>query len=135
MDALGRTCARDDRSDCRNRSRLLFCWAAVWRLLFAAALVLARAALRLSTIQLMLAGVIAIMIGDRHEPAHVTMERTERLDISTGRGRLRFIAAGVGALGLGLEVLWTHLFAQVLHNSVYSFTAVIVVFLIAIASG
>ena len=82
----------------------------------------------------MLAGVIAIMIGDRHEPAHVTMERTERLDISTGRGRLRFVAAGVGALGLGLEVLWTHLFAQVLHNSVYSFTAVIVVFLIAIAS-
>ena len=83
----------------------------------------------------MLAGVIAIMIGDRHEPAHVTMERIERLDISTGRGRLRFVAAGVGALGLGLEVLWTHLFAQVLHNSVYSFTAVIVVFLIAIASG
>jgi len=83
----------------------------------------------------MLAGVIAIMIGDRHEPAHVTLERTERLDISTGRGRLRFVAAGVGALGLGLEVLWTHLFAQVLHNSVYSFTAVVVVFLIAIASG
>src|SRR6059058_2220502 len=83
----------------------------------------------------MLAGVIAIMIGDRHEPAHVTLERTERLDISTGRGRLRFVAAGVGALGLGLEVLWIHLFAQVLHNSVYSFTAVIVVFLIAIASG
>jgi spermidine synthase len=83
----------------------------------------------------MLAGVIAIMIGDRHEPAHVTLERRERLDISTGRGRLRFVAAGVGALGLGLEVLWTHLFAQVLHNSVYSFTAVVVVFLIAIASG
>ena len=83
----------------------------------------------------MLAGVIAIMIGDRHEPAHVTLERTERLDISTGRGRLRFVAAGVGALGLGLEVLWIHLFAQVLHNSVYSFTAVVVVFLIAIASG
>ena len=83
----------------------------------------------------MLAGVIAIMIGDRHEPAHVTLERTERLDISTGRGRLRFVAAGVGALGLGLEVLWIHLFAQVLHNSVYSFTAVVVVFLITIASG
>ena len=83
----------------------------------------------------MLAGVIAIMIGDRHKPAHVTLERTERLGISTGRGRLRFVAAGVGALGLGLEVLWIHLFAQVLHNSVYSFTAVIVVFLIAIASG
>src|SRR5207253_10710849 len=82
-----------------------------------------------------LAGGIAIKSVDRDERAHVTMETTERLDISTGRGRLRFVAAGVGALGLGLQVLWTHLFAQVLHNSVYSFTAVIVVFLIAIASG
>ena len=48
MDALGRTCARDDRSDCRNRSCLLFCWAGAWRRLCAAGLVSARAALRLS---------------------------------------------------------------------------------------
>src|SRR5437870_13079772 len=33
-------------------------------------------------------------------------------------GRLRLVAAGTGALGLGLEVLWTRLFAQVLHNLV-----------------
>ena len=32
-------------------------------------------------------------------------------------------------------MLWTHLFAQVLHNSVYSFTTVILVFLLAIATG
>ena len=51
------------------------------------------------------------------------------------RARLRLVAAGTGALGLGLEVLWTHLFAQVLHNSVYSFTTVILVFLLAIAAG
>ena len=51
------------------------------------------------------------------------------------RGRLRLIAAGTGALALALEVLWTHLFAQVLHNSVYSFTAIIVVFLVALALG
>jgi spermidine synthase len=41
----------------------------------------------------------------------------------------------VGALGLSLEVLWTRLFAQVLHNSVYSFTAITIVFLLAIALG
>jgi spermidine synthase len=48
---------------------------------------------------------------------------------------LRIVAAGAGALGLGLEVLWTRLFAQVLHNSVYSFTAVALVFLLALAAG
>src|SRR5262249_48843040 len=50
-------------------------------------------------------------------------------------GRLRCVAAGTGALGLGLEVLWTRLFAQVLHNSVYSFTAITIVFLVALALG
>jgi spermidine synthase len=45
------------------------------------------------------------------------------------------MAASTGALGLGLEVLWTRVFAQVLHNSVYSFTAVALVFLLAIAAG
>jgi len=50
-------------------------------------------------------------------------------------GRLRLVAAGTGALGLGLEVLWIRLFAQVLHNSVYSFTAIALVFLIALTLG
>jgi spermidine synthase len=50
-------------------------------------------------------------------------------------GRLRLVAAGAGALGLGLEVLWTRLFAQVLHNSVYSFTTITLVFLVALALG
>ena len=54
---------------------------------------------------------------------------------STQHGHLRLVAAGTGALGLGLEVLWTRLFAQVLHNSVYSFTAVALVFLLALAMG
>ena len=51
------------------------------------------------------------------------------------RARLRLVAAGAGALGLALEVLWTRLFAQVLHNSTYSFSAVALVFLIALAIG
>src|SRR5262249_15241242 len=49
--------------------------------------------------------------------------------------RLLFLAAGGGALGLALEVLWTRLFALVLHNSVYTFTAVALVFLVALALG
>jgi spermidine synthase len=49
--------------------------------------------------------------------------------------RLRVVAAGSGALALALEVVWTRLFSQVLHNSVYSFSAVALVFLLAIACG
>lgn len=54
---------------------------------------------------------------------------------SASLARLRTVAAGVGALGLGLEVLWTRLFAQVLHNSTYSFAAIAVTFLCALAAG
>ena len=45
------------------------------------------------------------------------------------------VAAGTGLLAIALEIFWTVLFAQVLHNSVYSFAAVSLVFLLAIAGG
>lgn len=67
------------------------------------------------------------------EPA--TRTPTRPVDESISVTRLRAVAAGAGALGLGLEVLWTRLFAQVLHNSVYSFSAVALVFLLAFAAG
>jgi spermidine synthase len=40
-----------------------------------------------------------------------------------------------GFLTLGLEVLWTRMFAQVLQNSVYTFAVVLTVFLVALALG
>jgi spermidine synthase len=83
----------------------------------------------------MAAGLIAIMIGDRQETTPVKKLPLRNETSSAQIGRLRLVAAGTGAIGLGLEVLWTHLFAQVLHNSVYSFTAIVLVFLLAIASG
>src|SRR5712692_120807 len=83
----------------------------------------------------LLAGSVAIAIGDHYERAYVTGSNTGRAVSPAQRRRLRFVAAGTGALGLGLEVFWTRLFAQVLHNSVYSFTAVALVFLLAIATG
>ncbi|TMA71962.1 MAG: hypothetical protein E6J72_21040, partial [Deltaproteobacteria bacterium] len=51
------------------------------------------------------------------------------------RARLYLVAAASGALGLGLEVLWVRFFAQVLHNSVYSFTAVTLVVVAGLALG
>ncbi len=40
-----------------------------------------------------------------------------------------------GFLALGLEVLWIRMFALVLHNSVYSFSVVLIIFIIALALG
>src|SRR5262249_17696085 len=81
----------------------------------------------------LLAGVLAILIGDH--PQRASTQGTGSVVSAARHGRLRLIAAGTGALGLGLEVLWTRLFAQVLHNSAYSFHAVALVFLLAIATG
>ena len=52
-----------------------------------------------------------------------------------GAGAVRTLAFFSGFLVLGLEVVWTRMFAQVLQNSVYSFTAILVTFLAALAIG
>src|SRR3989442_14804492 len=79
-----------------------------------------------------LAGLVALAVGDAGvaAPMHVASGLPALAPV-----RLRLVAAASGALGLGLEVLWTRLFAQVLHNSVYSFAAVSLVFLLALAPG
>lgn len=47
-----------------------------------------------------------------------------------------FILAALSGFGaLGLEVLWTLMFAQVLHNSVYSFALILFTFLLALGLG
>ena len=48
---------------------------------------------------------------------------------------LAIVACLSGAFALGLEVLWTRMFAQVLQNSVYTFSIILVVFLAALATG
>src|SRR5262245_18718520 len=92
-----------------------------------------RASYSLAASVSILAGLTALSIGDREQQA--SSPATTIPWTGKGCGRLRLVAAGTGALGLGLEVLWTRLFAQVLHNSVYSFTAIILVFLVALALG
>src|SRR5439155_1385762 len=79
-----------------------------------------------------LTGVVALAVGDAGAAAP-RLAASARPSLAPAR--LRLVAAGSGALGLGLEVLWTRLFAQVLHNSVYSFAAVGLVFLLALAAG
>src|SRR2546425_6900647 len=70
-----------------------------------------------------LAGVGALALSMRQQEACPAGMSSSIFVSATRVGRLRMVAASTGALGLGLEVLWTRLFAQVLHNSVYSFTA------------
>jgi spermidine synthase len=98
-----------------------------------------------------LAGIVALAVaGIAHDtesisrvgatgrsPLHRQMlrESTTAGEGTVTRHRLRIVAAGAGALGLALEVLWTRLFTQVLHNSVYSFSAIALVFLVALALG
>lgn len=48
---------------------------------------------------------------------------------------LRALAFWSGFAALGLEVLWTQMFTQVLQNSVYTFACILVTFLVALALG
>jgi spermidine synthase len=78
-----------------------------------------------------LAGLVALSIGDAARvPA--TVDAPPRVRPSR---MLWLVALGTGGLGMGLEIMWVMLFAQVLHNSVYSFAAVSLVFILALAAG
>ncbi len=48
---------------------------------------------------------------------------------------VQLIAFMTGFCALGVEILWTRLFAQVLQNSVYTYALVLTVFLLALALG
>ncbi len=54
---------------------------------------------------------------------------------SIPRSLMITLAFTTGLLALSAEILWTRMFAQVLQNSVYSFSAILVTFLIALGAG
>ena len=70
--------------------------------------------------------------------ARVSRKQPQADAVADAPGPAWLIAAVAGLSGvfaLGLEVLWTRMFAQVLQNSVYTFSTVLVVFLAALATG
>lgn len=67
------------------------------------------------------------------EAGSVRGAQAQGLGIS--EGSIRTLAFLSGCCALGLEVLWTRMFAQVLHNSVYSFAAILIAFLVALGAG
>ena len=68
-------------------------------------------------------------------PAPALTERAGGGPSQLGGRLVAFLAFFSGFGTLALEVLWTRLLAQVLNNSVYAFTAIIVTFLAALAAG
>ncbi len=72
---------------------------------------------------------------DADGPADAAADTHADADAPPGPGAIRALAFLSGFLVLGLEVLWTRMFAQVLQNSVYSFTVILVTFLAALALG
>jgi spermidine synthase len=54
---------------------------------------------------------------------------------AAGDGLVALLAVASGFLTLAAETLWTRMFSQVLQNSVYSFSAILVVFLLALGLG
>lgn len=55
--------------------------------------------------------------------------------VSLSNPKLVVAAVSSGALALASEVLWTRMFQQVLQNSVYTFSTILVIFLAALATG
>ncbi len=71
---------------------------------------------------------------ERPEPAAVPEPSESDISPPSQRGLL-ILAFLSGFAALSAEVLWTRMFAQVLHNSVYSFAIILVTFLTALALG
>jgi spermidine synthase len=84
-------------------------------------------------------GALALGRASRPEPEAVAPAPDEAESVAgspaLGATTVLLIAAVSGFCILALEVLWTRMFAQVLHNSVYSFTLILIVFLAALAFG
>ncbi|MEM7284498.1 MAG: fused MFS/spermidine synthase, partial [Pseudomonadota bacterium] len=68
-------------------------------------------------------------------PTTVSSEKEWRDSDLLSKPQLIVAAFGSGALAIAMEVLWTRMFQQVLQNSVYTFSIILVTFLLALATG
>ena len=71
----------------------------------------------------------------KHHNKNATQAANAPSTIGLSPKQFTLLAFFSGLLALSAEVLWTQMFAQVLQNSVYSFAAILVVFLIALGVG
>ncbi len=85
-------------------------------------------------------GILAILLSRTHQ-ARAAFENNglDKKVVVPGKvlsmKALQCLALLSGIVTIGLQVLWTRMFAQVLQNSVYTFSAILVVFLLCLAAG
>jgi spermidine synthase len=86
-------------------------------------------------------GLLAVMVGKSVGTSSLPQEDVsppQEIQISQGApgtGLLYFLSFFSGFLALALQVLWTRMFSQVLQNTVYTFSMILIVFLVALAAG
>jgi len=89
----------------------------------------------------LLVGLTAIALGrnasfhDTGFVAEAVSDKAEEYNATSEAHTLTVLAWLSGFASLALQVLWIRMFAQVLHNSVYTYSAILSVFLIALALG
>ena len=80
--------------------------------------------------------VILVAAGRSAGPRSIAVTDPQSSDASSPPWpRIASLAFLSGLTTLALEVLWTRMFAQVLHNSVYTFAIILITFLSALALG
>lgn len=85
-----------------------------------------------------LVGLAAVLIGTgmAETPPQAGPEKGRVAGMpSVSPSLLYFLAFASGFQALALQVLWNRMFSQVLQNTVYTFSAILVVFLVALAVG
>jgi spermidine synthase len=87
-----------------------------------------------------MAGVLAYCLskwesGDRLSPLRAGTDRPSHKEEGLSRTVIRWLAFVSGFNLLALEVIWTRMLAQVHENSVYSFSAILIVVLVCLALG
>ena len=83
-------------------------------------------------------GLLAVLIGREVQDAPIDADADHNSfshDVNLAAKELYALAALSGFASLGLQVLWIRMFAQVLHNSVYTYAVILSVFLVALALG
>ena len=77
---------------------------------------------------------LAYRLGGAEIPAPVAVEDSAP-DSARASSQVWFVAFFSGFAALGVEIIWTRLFSQVLQNSVYTYSLVLVTFLLALTMG
>ena len=80
-------------------------------------------------------GIAAIVLAARSGRSGSAKRERSPTHVPSRWSPLWGVAFGSGFLALGLEVVWTRMFSQVLQNSVYTFSTILVLFLISLALG